>query len=147
MQGAILGLDHVTLPVGDLELATRFYRDVLGGDLVELMDRAAWRKLFPHKAELPCRMERASFRFGPGPTLQLFVSAQRRAREDDHPHWAFSIGPGDVPAFLRRLREAGLRPVGPVRGGPLGQASIYVHDPSGNLIELTTIGYTGPYAD
>ena len=144
--GRILGLDHVTLPVAELDGAVRFYRDVLGGDLVERMDRAAWRKLFPHRPELPGRMERATFRFGPGPSLQLFVTAQRRAASDDHPHWAFAIAPADVPGFLERLRAAGARVVGPVRAGPLGQASIYVHDPSGNLIELTTRGYTGDYA-
>lgn len=141
--GRLLGLDHVTMPVDDLDRAVRFYRDVLGAELIEVLDRAAFRRLFPDRPALPGRAERATFRFGGGPSLQLFVSVQRAQRGDDHPHWAFAIAASEVAAFRRRLTEAGVGHVGPVRVGPLGHASIYLHDPSGNLIELTTTGYTG----
>jgi catechol 2,3-dioxygenase-like lactoylglutathione lyase family enzyme len=139
--GRILGLDHVTLPVTDLDAAVAFYRDVLGADLESHLDRAAWRRLFPERAEVPGRMERATLRFGRGPSLQLFVAPRRAHRADEHPHWAFAIGPRDVAVFRDRLDRAGVRYVGPVHTGPLGQASIYLHDPSGNLLELTTSGY------
>lgn len=127
--GRILAIDHVTVPVIDLATSVAFYRDVLGLDLIEVIDRG--------------RVRTASFRFGRGPALQLFVSASWPRAADDHPHWAFAIGPADVAEFQRRLARAGVHHVGPVRAGPLGAVSIYLHDPSGNVLELTATGYTG----
>lgn len=138
--GRVLGLDHVTLPVDELDRAVRFYRDVLGAEVVEVLDRATWRRMFPARPEAG-RMERATLRLGRGPALQLFVAAQRSRRGDEHPHWAFAIAAADVDVFARRLTAAGIDHVGPVALGPLGHVAIYLRDPAGNLLELTASGY------
>ncbi len=148
----ILGLDHVRLAVDDLDRAVRFYRDVLGAELVDRYDRndrndpraAADRPTTAGRpGPTPRRAARATFRVGRGLTLQLVVAARRAPAGDERPLWAFAIAPADVAVFRQRLTDAGVAHVGPVAGGPLCQASIYLHDPAGNLLELTTTGYPG----
>jgi catechol 2,3-dioxygenase-like lactoylglutathione lyase family enzyme len=139
----ILGLDHVRLTVDDLDLAVRFYRDVLGAELVERHAGPPPRGLLARRTPGDGRPARALFRLGRGPSLQLVLSTRRPPRGDDQPLWAFAIAPSDVAGFRHRLTAAGVPHVGPAATGPLGQASIYLHDPAGNLLELTTTAYTG----
>jgi catechol 2,3-dioxygenase-like lactoylglutathione lyase family enzyme len=49
----------------------------------------------------------------------------------------------ELDSSVARLREAGVPVDGPRRLGPPGHASIYFADPSGNLLELVTMGYGG----
>lgn len=52
-------------------------------------------------------------------------------------HVAFAIGPGEVPAWSRRLAAHGT----PVEGSvtwPSGAQSLYFRDPDGHLVELAT---------
>ncbi len=143
---AILGFDRVTLVVDDLGRAVRFYRDVLGAELVELLDHAALRRLGPDAAAVADRTEHAIVRFGRGPSLRLVVSSRRTADRADRSRWGFTVAPTELAGFGRRLDAAGVVHRGPVRIGPLGPASVYLHDPAGNLLELATTGYTGEVA-
>jgi catechol 2,3-dioxygenase-like lactoylglutathione lyase family enzyme len=62
----------------------------------------------------------------------------------DHPHLALEVSPNDLLAWRARLEAAGIPTDGPRRLGPRGQASLYFNDPSGNQLELTALGFTGP---
>lgn len=147
----IRSVNHVTLPIHDLELAERFYVGVLGAQLLRRFDREMFLRFRPDRAaELdadnnPLHLE---VRFGDGPEVHLFLQRGReRATPMPHPHLALEVAPDDLDRFHARLREAGALTDGPRRLGPPGHASIYFADPFGNTLELTTLGYRGAVAE
>lgn len=142
----ISGVAHLTLPVSDLELAERFYVDLLGLTLSRRFDRETFLRLRPDREteadadQSPLHLE---LRCG-GLELDLFLCrGHRRAPPRPHPHLAFEVDAADLPRFMDRLRAAGVPVDGPRHLGPPGHASIYFADPFGNLLELSTMGYPG----
>lgn len=145
----ISGFHHITLPVLDLEAAERFYVDLLGGRLLRRFDREAFLRLRGDRAHevdndnSPLHLEIAVGDHGP--ELHLFLQRnQVKPRPRPHPHFAFKVEPGQLDPFALRLQNAGVPIDGPRRLGPPGQASVYFADPSGNMLELVTLGYEGP---
>ena len=121
------GLHHVALIARDVETTIRFYQDMLGFPLVELVenrDYAGSTHFF--------------FDIGNGNLLGFFDFPGH-----DHPettetlggvqHIAISVGDEQYAAARRRLDEAGVAYVGPDRGV---EDSIYFRDPNGAPIEL-----------
>jgi catechol 2,3-dioxygenase-like lactoylglutathione lyase family enzyme len=140
-------VDHVTIPVADLDRAQRFYCDVLGATLLERFDAA----LFLHhrqgrEAELqglnsPLHL---SLHMGSGPRIDLFLqSGGQPATAVANPHVAFEVDGADLDAARHHLEVSGVAVDGPTRLGPPGQASIYFFDPFGNKLELMTNQYPG----
>lgn len=122
---ALVGVSHLTLPVGDLALAEHFYVELLGLTLVHR---------YPHFLAL---------RVG-ALDLDLFVQSDlHRAHLQPHPHLAFEVDLDALSRFQARLTEHGVPFDGPRRLGPPGHASIYFPDPFGNLLELTTFEHPG----
>jgi catechol 2,3-dioxygenase-like lactoylglutathione lyase family enzyme len=123
---ALVGVNHLTLPVGDLGVAEHFYVELLGLELVRRVDAM-------HIA-LRCGAVE----------LHLFQeSGHHRTKLEPHPHLAFEV---DLDAFARfqaRLAQHGVAYDGPRRLGPPGHASIYFPDPWGNLLELATFSHPG----
>lgn len=130
---AIEAIHHVGLVVRDLEVATRFYVDVLG--LRRHRERANWLEL------------------GTGCALHLIQ--KRDAAAVEPPHHAFrhvALRVVDLRAALRTLLAHGVRVrqiafdgserVVAVADAPLdfGVGSLFVHDPDGNLVELLQLG-------
>ncbi|MCB9760137.1 MAG: VOC family protein [Alphaproteobacteria bacterium] len=146
----IHGFSHITLPVGDLDVAERFYVGLLGATKLRRFDRETFLRYRPDRADeadadnSPLHLE---IRF-PGTTeLHLFLQRGLAPRTPaPHPHYALSVAPGDLDAFTARLRDAGVPVDGPRRLGPPGHASVYFADPFGNTLELATFGYTGEVA-
>lgn len=143
---ALMGVSHLTLPVGDLALAERFYVDILGLTLVRRIDAQAFRATLPERAaELdgengPLHLE---LRCG-ALELDLFQQAgYRRTQLHPHPHLAFEVDADALSRFQARLSAHGVVFDGPRRLGPPGHASIYFTDPFGNLLELATFGHVG----
>ena len=62
---AFLGVDHITIPVRDLEVAERFYVDVLGGRVLGRIDAALLKSL-----GRPARMTSSSVAMREGPCYQ-----------------------------------------------------------------------------
>ena len=54
-------------------------------------------------------------------------------------HVAFAVAEADLPAWERRLAEAGVEIVGRT-DWPRGGRSVYFRDPDGHLVELATPG-------
>src|SRR5882672_8033656 len=79
LQRIVSGIDHLTLPVGDLAVAERFYVDLLGGTVVGRFDEdAAFRALRPERIEELKNSHNSSLHlsvhFGAaGPRLDLFL--------------------------------------------------------------------------
>ena len=81
--------------------------------------------------------------FAGGPRLDLFRADVGQPPADaGHPHVALSAPPGRILAWKARLEEHGVPTFGPTQLGPPGQASLYFNDPSGNHLELVTLGFT-----
>ena len=118
-------LDHMILPVNDIEQSLHFYTEILG---------------FPHAGERdPFSVVRVSAEC----TLQLAPWGTTGGG-----HLAFSMTENEFDVVFRRIREAGLEygdafdRVGNMRGpgeaeGARGATrSLYVFDPSRHLIEI-----------
>jgi catechol 2,3-dioxygenase-like lactoylglutathione lyase family enzyme len=125
-----VSLDHCVIAVSDWERSNRFYRDVLGAELVEL------------------EKGRFAYRFG---DLQLNVHGPGST---PHPRAADPVRPGNSDLCFRwngtaedaaeHLAAGGVEvEEGPVeRQGAAGRGrSVYFRDPDGTLLEL--ISYAG----
>jgi catechol 2,3-dioxygenase-like lactoylglutathione lyase family enzyme len=85
-----------------------------------------------------------SLAFGSGARLDLFETPTGSPPPSaSHPHIAFRVSPDEMLRWKARLNDRGVPTFGPTRLGPPGQASLYFNDPSGNHLELTTLGFTG----
>lgn len=148
---AVDGVAHLTFPVSDLDRAERFYVELLGAELLRKVDRAAFLERRPERAaeadadNSPLHL---AVRFPDAPELHLFLQRGMPARVPaPHPHLALNVDHDELDDFVARLRAAGVPVDGPRRLGPPGHASVYFADPSGNLLELATMGYRGPVAE
>ena len=123
-------LDHCVIAVSDWERSTKFYRDVLGAEVVDHPDG------------------RVAYRFGDqqlnvhGPGLDVGTLVARRPVVPGGSDVCF-VWPGTVEEAMARLRQHEV-PVeqGPVvRWGGRGRGtSVYFRDPDGSLLELIIYG-------
>jgi catechol 2,3-dioxygenase-like lactoylglutathione lyase family enzyme len=116
-------LDHVSLNVGDRPRSIDWYRDVLG---LELMNE-------PGADDWPAFMGRF------GACVGLFQAqspaAGRKAEAVGFRHLAFMVGREDLEHARAHFAELGVE----FRFEDHGNAhSVYVRDPDGHTIELTT---------
>jgi len=136
-------LDHVTIPVSDLDQSRRFYCDVLGAACLMTIDAEALQTF--GRPPAPDRGEGAyhvSLYMGGVTRIDLFLqhAGQPRA-EHGHPHFAFRVPPGEILKWKNRLESHGVPTDGPLQLGFPGQASLYFNDPSGNHLEIVTTGF------
>jgi catechol 2,3-dioxygenase-like lactoylglutathione lyase family enzyme len=145
-QPRLRGLDHVTIPVHDLDVARRFYCDVLGAAHLMTIDEAALKRLSrPPAANGGDGVYHVSVLLGAATRLDLFLQAQGQpALMQAHPHYAFRVAPGEMLRWKERLEANGVPTEGPLQLGPPGQASLYFNDPSGNHLEVTCFGFARP---
>lgn len=118
---ALQGLNHVSFPVRDLELAVRFYRDVLGLETIprpNLPFPGAWLGGSGIQVHLIVPPEGAPLG-SPPPSLNPLAG-----------HVAFAID--DYERVVSALHAAGLETL--EAGAEVGQ--LWVRDPDGHLIEL-----------
>lgn len=128
-----MNLDHVVIAVSDWERSNRFYRDVLGAELVEL-DKG-----------------RFAYRFG---EQQLNVHGPG---SEPHPRAVDPVRPGNsdlcflwdgpIEAAVERLRANHVEvETGPVErtGARGGGTSVYFRDPDGSLLELISYAASEP---
>jgi catechol-2,3-dioxygenase len=115
---AITGLAELTLETDDLVRCERFYRELLG---LELLSR---------------ERDRVWLAVGRSTRLGLWSPGRKEFgdRGGRHVHFAFSASPGELDALADRLRAAGGAVRGPVEHDG-GDRSLYFRDPAGNLVE------------
>ena len=130
MAPKISGLDHLVLTVADIAATVAFYRDILGMEVEEFTPadgsvRVALRfgeqKINLHEAGR--EFEPKAARPGPGTADLCFLSATPL---DD---WQVHLSGNGVAIEAGPVRRTGA--VGPL-------LSIYLRDPDGNLIEIST---------
>ncbi|MDJ0945652.1 MAG: VOC family protein [Kiloniellales bacterium] len=117
---AIASLDYVVLPCRDLRAARRFYRDVLGFDIV--YERADWIRFQIGTTALALRPLDGAFegRRVEGPAVQL----------------AFRVGQDEVDACYEELKACGVEVLDPPRDQTWGHRTLYFTDPEGNVLEV-----------
>jgi catechol 2,3-dioxygenase-like lactoylglutathione lyase family enzyme len=126
----IAALDHVALPVSDLDRAIAFYTQVLG-----------LRVLREARTPPPPTTPHVEFELG-AVRLSVFLALgqgeptprTRRAGAVQYPHLALQVR--EPVAALRRLRASGYPFEGPLLWGA-GQAQVYLRDPDGNQLEFS----------
>jgi len=111
----LTGLNHLTLAVTDLNRSVAFYRDLLQLRLDATWDAGAYLSL-------------------PGLWLCLSLDSLRAPEAAaEYTHYAFSVSAEDFPAFIDRLRAAGVREWQDSRSEG---ASFYFLDPDGHKLEV-----------
>ncbi len=140
----ILGLDHVSVVVADLDRSLAFYHGLLG---IPILGRGEEKD---GGATAILGMKSAHFRFadldlGSGQILELlqFVGPRvsTRSRRPDVSRGHFGLRVDDLAKAVSRLRKSGFRP----RTDPVeleapawwqGARCVYVTDPDGTTVEL-----------
>ena len=122
---------HLAIPVSDLAAARAFYGELLG--CAEGRSAADWVDFDFFGHQLVCHLATGA---GPAPAHSNPV--------DGHnvpvPHFGMVLEMPDWEALARRLKGAGVRfviePYVRFRGQSGEQATMFLHDPSGNALEF-----------
>jgi catechol 2,3-dioxygenase-like lactoylglutathione lyase family enzyme len=131
VQARISGIDHLTLPVHDLDLAERFYTQVLGAKVVDRTERSR-------------PMPFIAITIGNSPSIDLFLQPWGQpAANQPNPHLAFAVRGEDLLDLKQQLIAQHIPVAGPIRFGPPGHGSLYFQDPSGNHLELCARDFAG----
>jgi catechol 2,3-dioxygenase-like lactoylglutathione lyase family enzyme len=125
---AVKTIDHITLVVKDLEIASRFYRDVLGMRQVERPPfgfPGAWFQAGNTQIHMNIAGEEAG-----EPGIRV-IGAKNAPRAF---HFAFEVD--DCDAAAEALAASGERIEVAPRSRPDGARQMYLRDPDGHLVEL-----------
>jgi catechol 2,3-dioxygenase-like lactoylglutathione lyase family enzyme len=131
-------LDRFTLPVRNLEKATLFYTQVLGGDVVQ------------KEGTEPGAREHPAVRLHMCDGVDVVLVQQYYGWlpvDSTNPHWGFAIPGADVDTWVDHLKEWGVpsamvfREDDQVAIGVPTRVELHFLDPDGNQIELVAWDY------
>ena len=128
----VQSLDHVTIVVKDLAATRRFYVDVLGMDEVARPNFSFAGQWFQAGATLIHTI----LEFEGSSPAGLGGGANSRGH-----HFAFLVE--DAHAAARRIEALGIPFVSPPKLRPDGAVQLFVRDPDGHLVELTSAASRG----
>lgn len=123
----VRGVHHIALIARDVEETVRFYQELLGFPLVELVENRDYRGSSHFFFDIGNRNLLGFFDF-PGHDHPEFSETIGGVQ-----HLALSTSPEEFAAARRRLDEAGIDYLGPDRGI---DNSLYIRDPNGVGIEF-----------
>jgi catechol 2,3-dioxygenase-like lactoylglutathione lyase family enzyme len=125
----ITGLDHLALACRDLEVAEDFYTRVLGGRVV--------RRIGGTESDLKAgRVPQAIVQLAEGVRINL-NGGQPEVPEGHFIHWAFHGEAAEIDDWVATFQTEGIQWYGPYGHGGVGHVSLYFHDPTGYLLELS----------
>jgi catechol 2,3-dioxygenase-like lactoylglutathione lyase family enzyme len=138
----ITGIEHVGLSVADLERSLAFYRDLMGFELLRILECDPDGDLGTVVGMPRCRARVAHLLLD-GRMLELFEYAEPSGREQDedacqadHGWIHMGLTSTDVRGDFKRLREAGVAFLSdPVEFRP-GVWIVYFKGPDGEVVEL-----------
>jgi len=119
------GLSHIGLKTTNVDRSERFYRELLGGEVVRRRDepdRRIWIMVRGVRLEIA--------EVDPWPVM---TEDQRRAL----PAISFLTTPAETDAIAKRLGEAGMPHRGPVLKATGSSVGVYFGDPDGNPLSLS----------
>src|SRR4051812_15799429 len=135
------GIHHAVLICSDVEQTIRFYQDLLGFPLIELVENRDYPGSSHFFFDIGNRTLLGFFDF-PGLGLE-----EAQERIGGVQHIAIAVPPDSHVQLRKKLDEAGIPYDGPQRGIP---ESIYLRDPDGIGIELLSddlLYFGGRYLD
>ena len=144
MSFRILGTNHTSFTVSDLERSIAFLRDCLGFELISKAPRNP--ALVSHITGVEGADVVIAFLRAPGHTLELIEyrapagrgAARPRPCDSGFSHVAFNVD--DVPAAVAAVQRYGVKPIAPpvaIDQGPnKGRRVVYLRDWDGITIEL-----------
>ena len=124
----ILGMDHIALPVGDLDVAEDFYTRIMGGEVVRRIGDTESDKKSGRVPQVIIKVA-DSVKFN-------LTAAAPDVPEGHFPHWAFMGRFEDIDEWIETFKKEGIKHYGPYGHGGVGRLSLYFHDPVGYLFEL-----------
>lgn len=137
----LLNLDHFNVPVRDLEVARRFYCDVLGGVVIAEPDLRPGPTGRVSRALLGVQL------FNDEGHFNAFLQPWGQPAPDQlFPHRAFRVSSAaKLDVLIGRLQNFGVPHILATREeapeGALRPVSVYVRDPDGNQLELCCDAY------
>lgn len=123
----ITGLNHIALPVRDLDQAARFWTG--------LFEAEPFGRVDPNRPLFHFRL--------PGVVLALFERPGTVSWETEYPHYAFTVTAEGMRGLKARLDEAGVK-THALWTRNRQEALMYFRDPTGNLFELYCPDYDRP---
>jgi len=108
----ILGLNHITIAVSDIECSLHYYRDILGFTAHVKWDNGAYLSVGE---------------------LWFCLSIDAPCPKSDYTHIAFDIAPNEFEAFAKRVISFGVEVW--KENNSEGQ-SLYILDPDGHKLEI-----------
>ena len=143
-EDSISYIHHVCVVVSDLERSLRFYRDVLGLEVLERVDLIAGKEASLGVGLPDARFELVHLGASDGPTrlemLHYFspesrpLPPEKRSNDIGTAHAAFRVK--NIDAYYKRLRERGVRFISEVQGSSTGERFCYFYDPDGAILEI-----------
>jgi catechol 2,3-dioxygenase-like lactoylglutathione lyase family enzyme len=137
-------IHHVCVIVSDLERSLRFYRDVLGLEVLERVDLIAGKEASLGVGLPDARFELVHLGAKEGPTrlemLHYFspesrpLPPEKRSNDVGTAHAAFRVK--NIDAYYDRLRESGVRFISEVQESSTGERFCYFYDPDGAILEI-----------
>jgi catechol 2,3-dioxygenase-like lactoylglutathione lyase family enzyme len=144
-----LGIDHTAIVVGDTGASLRFYRDLLGMQIVGESDNFGTEQEHLNNV-FGARLHITSLRAAEGPGIEFLEYTTPRdgrpipedIRANDLVYWQTRIGVTDATNFAAKLLSARVRFVSPgivdLVEGALGfRKGFLVRDPDGHAIQIT----------
>ena len=142
---SIIRVHHHKICVTDMERSLRFYRDLLGFELIYDAERSG--PDYDQIMELQdCRLRVAMLRDRSGQSMLGLLEFHHPPMQPHQGNFylqgfcTLALEVDDIDEDLRRLTGAGVRALSPVvdlvRGGKLVARAVYVFDPDGLRIEL-----------
>ncbi len=125
----ITGLSHLALACRNLKEAEDFYARILGGAVIRRIggtesDRQAGR------------VPQAIVELAEGVLLNL-NGGEPEVPEGHFIHWALHGDAAEIDEWIETFKKEGIKWYGPYGHGGVGNVSLYFHDPTGYLLELT----------
>lgn len=108
----ILGINHITIAVSDLECSLKFYQDILGFTAHAKWDKGAYLSVGE---------------------LWFCLSLDTPCPKTDYTHIAFDIAPEEFDAFAKRVVSLG---VNVWKENKSEGQSLYILDPDGHKLEI-----------
>jgi catechol 2,3-dioxygenase-like lactoylglutathione lyase family enzyme len=139
----VTGILETCLSVADVERSAHFYERLFGFERMVSDDRFCAFAVTAENSrgeEAPAHDVLILFRKGAAAQPVALPGGVIPGHDDSgHSHFAFAIRAEDLPAWEKRLAEAGV-PIESRVHWELGGESLYFRDPDGHLAELATPG-------
>lgn len=113
------GVHHIMVTVGDLDVAKRFYGEILGLEETDCPvkdGQRVWYKIGPQELHVNLQKERYKAGFG---------------------HFAISVEPGKYHDYVENIKSTGYKKQNKSQKFEDGLYRLFVDDPFGNTIEIT----------